>query len=315
MGLNQIQLNQHIDQIIQSRRILNKIVILCEGDIQPVQGHPSPQRYRQLENYDDAKFYKKCVPTFWRQNLPQFFNCGGRQDVLNVYTGLLRRHQQAPDNSYLTPQKLFALVDLDLQRAILDFGYQFLDTEQIFHALYQAGKLKDEDLSQHHIWVTGLIHKESYFFLRQLQSLFDEHLIKPFYQNRPLLLENVYAALAQGIESDEDLKNTLSYAKERIKFCQLEFANCLALKNSWQQKYAKATEEFEKNQLITALLMVCKSKTQWKQIEPDPGESWPKSASAFRDQLMLAIAKHISSGDCGTEHHLYKFFKHLYQFA
>jgi hypothetical protein len=42
---NQTQLNQHCKAIRQSRRIKNKTVVLCEGNIQAIQGRASPQSW------------------------------------------------------------------------------------------------------------------------------------------------------------------------------------------------------------------------------------------------------------------------------
>jgi hypothetical protein len=76
----------------------------------------------------------------------------------------LRLHEQNPEASYLNPQQLFAIVDLDLQNKRLDDSYPFKDLEKIFEDLYEKSLIKVNRVGQHRIWVTGLIHKESYLF-------------------------------------------------------------------------------------------------------------------------------------------------------
>ena len=168
MGLKPEELQQHCLQILKQRRILNKIVILCEGEIsKKIQGRPSPQSYSKMEQLPDANFYNACVPNNWKQYRPQFFNCGDRKDVIDSYFHLLELHSKDINNSYLTPEKLFAIVDLDIQiQNIANFyNYSFSDTEEIFTHLYEKARVNEQNFKEHRIWVTGLIHKEAYFWL------------------------------------------------------------------------------------------------------------------------------------------------------
>ncbi len=137
MSLNSEELHQHCQQILSQRRIKNKIVILCEGQITKNQGRPSPQSYRKMEKMPDANFYNACVPKNCNQYRPQFFNCGDRKDVINTYFNLLELHYNEINNSYLNPKKLFAIVDLDnqIQNITNKYDYQFSDTEEIFKHL------------------------------------------------------------------------------------------------------------------------------------------------------------------------------------
>ena len=137
MSLKETELLEHCQFILANRQIRNKFVILCEGEIKKTAGRLSPQSYRAMEDFPDANFYKACVPRDWRQQIPTFFNCGDRNDVLNTYFNLLRLHQENPEASYLNPQQLFAIVDLDLQNKRLDDSYPFKDLEQIFEDLYK----------------------------------------------------------------------------------------------------------------------------------------------------------------------------------
>ncbi|MFB2938524.1 hypothetical protein ACE1B6_25020 [Aerosakkonemataceae cyanobacterium BLCC-F154] len=105
MSFDPAQLKRHCEIIIQSRRIKNKIVVLCEGEggIKDNRYRLSPQTYARMEQMPDANFYKACVPRWWSQYKPEFFNCGDRKDVIDTYFALLEIHQQDSENSYLTP--------------------------------------------------------------------------------------------------------------------------------------------------------------------------------------------------------------------
>ncbi|MDY6994771.1 MAG: hypothetical protein SVR94_19470 [Pseudomonadota bacterium] len=95
---NSEQLEEHCQTIVNSRQIKNKIVILCEGNIQALQGRPSPQTYNKLERLPDANFYKACIPTWWQQQKPEFFVCGDRKVVLDTYFKLQRPGYNTSDN-------------------------------------------------------------------------------------------------------------------------------------------------------------------------------------------------------------------------
>lgn len=316
MSLTSIQINEHIETILNSRRIKNKIVILCEGDIQTIQGRASPQAYRQLEKWPDANFYKACIPKWWTQNQPTFFNCGSRQDVLNTYFGLLAHHEQDPTNSYLSPNKLFALVDLDLQAQKLEASYPFDDTEAIFADLYKHAEVNEANISKHQIWVTGFIHKEAYYFLPTLQTIFDSHTIPPIFQNKPLTLETIYLAMAQSIERDPDLKNNFSTACARIDFCKsLACSDPATLKESWQGHFRDNPDKGHKDMLIASLLMIVKAKPFWHQVTPKQDAGWTNSDSVYQDQLRLKIGRFIAALEDTSKHHLYVFFKRLYHFV
>lgn len=314
MGLNQQQLSKHIDTILQSRRILNKIVVLCEGDIQPLQGRPSPQEYRKMEKMPDTNFYKACVPRKWSQRRPQFFNCGDRKDVINTYFGLLEQHNKAPHNSYLAPSKLFAMVDLDLQSQRIDQEYQFNDTEEIFHNLYERAKVNETNAAQHRIWVTGFIHKEAYFLQPDLQDLFDNYPTPLTFQGSSLTLDDIYLMMSNTLNSLPDLQNNFAGACSRIAFCDvLDCQDSTSLKDSWQNAFRHTDDPADKNTLIYSLLMITKAKEQWHQVLPDPGSGWTQGDNIFREQLTLEIGRFISEHSDSTDHHLSAFFRTLHQ--
>lgn len=92
MSLRETELLEHCQFILANRQIRNKFVILCEGEIKKTASRLSPQSYRAMEDFPDANFYKACVPRDWRQQIPTFFNCGDRNDVLNTYFNLALRY-------------------------------------------------------------------------------------------------------------------------------------------------------------------------------------------------------------------------------
>lgn len=211
MGLNQAELEEHTRTILKSRRIQNKVVILCEGSIQQLKGRRSPSSYRAMETMPDSSFYRACLPREWRQLQPQFFNCGDRHDVINTYFSLKELHEKDTSNSYLDPEKLFAIVDLDLQIKQIE-EYQFGDTEEIHKNLYQEFGLKENIVPQHRIFTTGLIYKEAYFLIPELQTLFSQDgdlgiLPKPKYQGQPLELINLYKDMIENLNQDQNLKD------------------------------------------------------------------------------------------------------------
>ncbi len=315
MSLDSNQLVEHCHTIMKMRSISKKIVVLCEGYIHDIIGIKSPQVYaRHNETMPDSSFYKKCIPSKWTQYRPEFIICGGQSNVLNTYFKLLELHQKPNPDSYLDTIKLFALVDLDLKNCPIE-NYHFSDIEQIFHHLYNGMNVNETNASQHRIWVTGLIHKEAYFILPELQTIFDNHPIKPIYNNNPLQLENIYSDMADDMISDGDLQNNLAKACKRINYCtDLDCSNINQLQDSWKDKFQKLRDQSEKEKMIFALLTIRKAKEYWRS-KITPGHEWTRSGSDYRDQLLLKIAKFYSEqGDNpNPKYHLSVFFKILYQ--
>ncbi|WP_333187982.1 hypothetical protein [Microcoleus sp. B3-D7] len=313
MSLSPQQLKKHCEAILQSRRIKNKIVVLCEGDIRKTQGRESPQAYKAMEQMPDANFYKACVPTWWRQKLPEFFNCGDRKDVLDTYFTLSRLHEKDTTNSYLDPARLFAMIDLDLQLQTID-NYIFADTEAIFRNLYEKSQVKEQNAAQHRIWITGLIHKEAYFLTPELQPIFDNCCNKPIYQGNPAVLANIYLDMADAICSDLDLQNNLHRAFDRISYCsRLDCSEVQAFQASWKERFQNAVDETHKNQSIAVLLTIKKAKDYWHQIKPSGDfsrEDW-----VFREQLSLEIGRFYSEQSSDVKSHIPFFFKTLYEFV
>ena len=313
MSLNPEQLKKHCEAILQSRRIKNKIVVLCEGDIRETQGRESPQAYKAMEQMPDANFYKACVPTWCRQKRPEFFNCGDRKDVLDTYFTLPILHEQDTTKSYLDPDRLFAMIDLDLQLQTID-NYIFTDTEAIFRNLYEKSEVKEQNAAQHRIWITGLIHKEAYFLTPELQPIFDNCCNKPIYQGNPAVLAKIYLDMADAICSDLDLQNNLQRAFDRISYCSgLDCREVQAFQTSWKERFQNAVDETHRNQSIAVLLTIKKAKDYWREIKPSGDfsrEDW-----VFREQLSLEIGRFYSEQSSDVKSHIPVFFKTLYKFV
>lgn len=309
-------IEQQCEAIMKSTHIRNKIVVLCEGDI-PTQGRRTVTGYQQLQKRPDADFYTACIPGSWTQKKSEFFSCGGRGHVLDTYFKLLELHSVPRSDSYLNPNKLFAIVDLDLQVQSIDKDYLFQDTEAIFKSLYQGTKVNRQQASQHRIWVTGLIYKEAYFLIPELQPVFDDYSVPLTFNSQPLQLENIYRALGKDMDNDANLKENLTIACDRINYCvKLDCRSIDRLKSSWLTQFQSAIDKEQKEELIYALLMIKQVKDYWEQIRPVSNPFNPP-LERLRDRLTLTIGRFYSAeGEkSDTEHHIPIFFKTLRQFV
>ena len=313
MSLNSEQLKQHCEIILQSSRIKNKIVVLCEGPMSHIEGRRSPQAYKHMKTMPDANFYNACVPTWWTQQRPQFFNCGDRASVIKTYSSLVTLHEQDTTNSYLDPNRLFAMIDLDLHLQKID-DYSFPDTEAIFCNLYEKSEVKAQNAAQHRIWITGLIHKEAYFIAPELQSIFDDYPHPPMYQDNPVELNSIYMDMAEKISSDPDLNNKLNRKRaiDRINHC-FNCADLTELQDSWKTEFTSTSDETCKQQLIMALLTIRKAKDYWHQIEPPV--DWSGNDREFREQLSLEIGSFYSQQSSDVKCHIPFFFNTLHEFV
>lgn len=113
--------------------------------------------------------------------------------------------------------------------------YPFQDTDEIFYSLYEHAGVKEKDIDRHRIWVTGLIHKEAYFLLPEIQDIFTDYPIQPYFDGIPLNLEKLYLTMSDAIDIDNDLQNNFDRAGKRIQYCPMLLCQDVSsLKNSWQ---------------------------------------------------------------------------------
>ncbi|WP_414625019.1 hypothetical protein [Calothrix sp. CCY 0018] len=206
---------------------------------------------------------------------------------------------------YLSPEKLFAIVDLDIQiQNITNFyNYPFSDTEAIFTHLYEKARVNEQNIKEHRILITGLIHKEAYFLTPELQSVFDTFLNTPIYEGKKLSLEQLYIKMADDFIHDADLQNNLTKVSNRINYCTgLDCSGVKELCNSWKSEFKACNDESRKNDLIYSLLTLKKAKNYWNQIQPSL--NWSSSVEAFKDQLLLKIGKFYSENSTNPKYHI-----------
>lgn len=337
--------------ILSDPNINNKIVILCEGEVRDLLGSRSPSAYKEqysrIEQYPDANFYKSCIPSWFHGLQPKFFNCGNNFDVIqtyftlkNSYSDLYREiYNRDIQNPYLNPEKLFAIVDLDIQKLNIKKqksnyeDYSFTDTVEIYNDLYQNFQVNEANASNHRIWVTGFIQKEAYFLIPELQSLFNEDLHKPTYKDNLLVLQDIYADMADDLDRDLDIKENLDIVRDRLACCTgLDCSSVESLKISWKDKFSRAKDPHRKEELIWALLTIKKAKDKnkgkdktnikgyWEKIKFSRTEDDLDAEllgydpdKNFRKDLSLKIGKDFyRRQEKDSKHHIPIFFKTLY---
>lgn len=316
MSLNSTELEEHCQTILKSARIKNKVVILCEGTIDYLKGRRSPSSYRTMEVMPDANFYKACVPEIWKQKKPAFFNCGDRNDVINTYFKLKELHQDPSNSSRLTPDKLFAFIDLDLHVQQIE-NYAFADTEEIFNDIYQDFQLREEVISRNRILTTGLIYKEAYFLLPDLQDFFMNSPItvighKPCYKNKLLNLSNLYQDIINNLEHDLNLQTQIEIAANRLEFC--EGINCTSI-----QKFQESLHhQYQSNWASYAypLFLVSQVKKYWEGNEDleglVPEEDYPGEVQQWREDLSLTIGREVYAKSSDPKHHIPALLREIY---
>ncbi|MBO1046774.1 MAG: hypothetical protein HEQ10_03030 [Dolichospermum sp. DEX182a] len=320
MNTYQKKLMQHCNEILGNPNIRQRIVVLCEGQGSILNlSDETTVNYGKMKQMPDADFYIKCIPKTWKTYKPEFFNCQGRTGVIDTYFKLLELHEEGSRESYLNPDKLFAIVDLDLQSQNID-NYGFSNTEEIFSNLYQQGQVNEENTRNHRIWVTGLIHKEAYFIIPELQEVFDNYINVPMYNSQKLILEDIYITMADAIINSNDLNNNLSTVSNRISHCSgLDCTDLEKLRDSWKEQFENSPDETHKNELIYALLMLKKvkdNKTQedyWEDIKPP--SDWTNTEEVFRDELLRQIAKFYSEQSNYAKYHIPAFMQFLKHFS
>lgn len=299
MSLSAEELQHHCQTIINSSKISNKIIILCEGNINGIKGRV--HLYRKLEEFPDANFYKACIPTWWTEKRPAFVPCGDRKDVIDTYFALQKLG--------INQEKLFAIIDLDLHLHYFD-NYLVEDTEQLFYIFYKEGKFQQPENSKHSIFITGLIYKEAYFLIPDLQTVFDSYGTPVFFNDNLANLENIYQTMAQSLSDDGNLKDSERFQRacNRVKHLnQLDFTTISTLQESWLEAFY-SVDKLEKQQLIYALLTIHQVKDYWKALKPKDNDM---NEERFKEQLTLAIGNFYAKLDRHSEHHLPSFFNAL----
>ena len=314
MSFNESELKNHCLEILKDPAIRNRIVVLCEGKTEPFKQTAHAPRIKEFsENTQDSAFYYRTIPTWWketRKREPEFRICGTQSNVIKAYFELRTLHDADTKNSYLNPDKLVALVDIDFQKTKIPQGYAFSNLEEVHESLYLNGQVNSETVSHHKIWVTGLAHKEAYFFIPLLQSLFDNHPTTPLFNNQFLKLEAIYQAILEAMSIHGDIKDNFTRIIKRIAYCE-EFKQCKSIEE-FQIAWKPVFDNPDKTELaIYALLTVAKSKPIWEQLKPNATAN-NKEIKTYLDDLSLIIAREFYAKQPRTsQHHLPSFFNAL----
>jgi hypothetical protein len=315
-----MDIDQHCLNIIQFPRIRNKIVVLCEGEQFYEEGRLSPQLYSRSEKLPDCNFYQACLPTYWRDRRPMFFNSGSRGQVIKTFQRLQEICRESSDRSYLSADKLFAIVDRDIQSECFPDPYPFADTDSAAHHLYDDLSVNVENADQHRIWFTGLIHKEAYFLVPELQKFFDEICELSYHQGchydgRLLELNVIYQEMAEKIIEDKDLGDRWPQSTSRVKHCpDLQLETIESFRDSWQKQWKISASN--RDRLAYALLALHKAKPYWEQVHPGDEtaiENCVTEFQKFREDIVLQIGRQFYSKQEGLpQQHLAYFFKYLH---
>jgi len=294
----------YISTVLQSRRNLGKAIVLCEGAIDSIKNvGVNPSMYRRLERVPDANFYTNCLPkAAQRMNRPQFYTCGSRNDVLKIYAELRGRALSLGDQSYVDPDKVFALVDLDIQPSPIE-NYRFECTESVFNSLYEGTQISRGAINTHKIFTTGLVHKEAYFFLSSLCDLYGSYSPPALFDGSEVSLTELHKAICLNSLNDNDVVQNFEIVKSRLEHLGSEFG-------SLQELVDFLVEDGQFNsEYILDLFLFGKAKPYWERIDTDP--SFGVAKERFQEQLSMQIAKFYSEAD-DDNFHLTAILKSIY---
>jgi hypothetical protein len=282
--------DQFCAKVLNYRKIKGSLVILCEGNRDYLNIH-TPQQISQLEQVEDANFWRKTIPKWWRNKQPVFIPCGGRSDVLRIKFRLIELHNEDPENSYLSPDKLYALIDLDIQSANLNnfSDHQYSTTEDLYHGIYEKDVINTDPIQESKTIITGWIHKEAYFLEPDLESYLMNKGFELSYQSDLLTFDTIYQEMINNMVTDQDIQKNLAIVIKRIQSkLTLDKDDIITLKDQLKNAYHNPhlTPEIRRS-LINIMLKIIKAKPFWKKIEVNDPYLQPSQA---KDNLILAIA-------------------------
>lgn len=281
--------DQFCRRILNYRKIKGSLVILCEGNRAYLNIH-TPQQISQLEQVEDANFWRKTIPYWWRNKQPVFVPCGGRSDVLRIKLRLIELHNEDPENSYLSPDKLYALIDLDIQSANLNnFSHQYSTTEDLYYGIYENDLINTDPIQESKTIITGWIHKEAYFLEPDLENYLINKGFELSYQSDPLTFNKIYQEMIDNIINDPDINKNLLIVIKRIQpELTLDKDDIINLKEELKNAYHNPYLTPEtRRKLINIMLKIIKAKPFWKKIKVNDPYLPPSQA---KDNLILAIA-------------------------
>ncbi len=172
--------------------------------------------------------------------------------------------------------------------------------------LYDGLKIDHATKDKHVIFVTGLIHKEAYFLLPELQVLFDGYKNPVLYENEKIDLHTLYDKVISESAADQDLNSNPDIILNRLSFLNPNASSVPDLCSSIKSEYRNRIE-FSK-----IIFLFRKAKPYWGNIHTDSTVSL--STERFREQLSLEIAKFYSKEN-NNDFHLTAIFKSIYKQA
>jgi|GEM_PF-3591884 hypothetical protein len=308
---------------ISNNSTTSKSIILCEGEVPYFKGKNTIKAFKNSEHLQDSAFYKNCVPGSPKQKKLLFFNCGGSADVIKIFYRLKELYAKNPGDCRFNPEKVFALIDADLQDLDFSlFGYEIKNRYSLYEQLYAAGNLNDIDFKKHKIFLTGLIHKEAYFLLPENQNLFDEFRIQSMFRGKKLQLSDIYKDLIDETGNDKDLSKNFEKVKDRISHTNFDVSSIENLQKSWEKKFKEVLNDVDTENLAKSILTLRKVKIKiknevqdeyenkfWKEIMPDSDMIQER----FLEQLSLEIAVKIRNSEPTPKNHISYFFRLLSQ--
>jgi len=312
------ELETYCDEIILKNAAIDRqTIVLCEGfnqNLKELVKNPATLAENFVNEYQDAAFYQRSIPKWCRDANIVFYVCGKQAKVIEAYFYLRKKYQekQAKNDRRFDVNKLFAWLDIDSQKHPLpkEEDYPFSSLEAIYSDLYQNGLVNQKRVHNHNIWVTGLLHKEAYFLIPELQEIFDQY--------HPTDLTDLHVKIAKSISWDKDfyklLTENFNLVKERINHHPLLYVtqSVEEFQKIWLDEFSKQNiTPLDKNALIEVLLIIAKSKTIWESIQSDKGTK-AKAHKDYRDQLTFKIANEFyAKQPRDSLHHLPSFFNAL----
>jgi len=104
-------------------------------------------------------------------------------------------------------------------------------------------EINHNNIDNHIIFTTGLIHKEAYFLLPILTDIFDNYKNQLLYGNDKLSLSKIYTDIIKDIDKDKDLIANFDAVCNRINFSELNSSTVSELKNAFFNQFDDDIDE------------------------------------------------------------------------
>ncbi|BBM84672.1 hypothetical protein [Candidatus Uabimicrobium amorphum] len=287
-------------------RFKDKVVILCEGRTN-LSDRSNPSTVAKRRKLADATFFKRCVPSYWTYKKPQFIGCGTRESTIGTFFSLRKLISEKTD-TFINPDKLFAIVDPDVQSTKIEEDYHHSNTNEIYNDLYYEGVLNGQKIQSNRILTLGLAVRENYFFEPDLVK----ERIKKF---NPSIC---YKYAIERINSDNDIVCEKKKIKEEV-FRRVSHVENIKLdcgRDELCQSYKDILGYNPKNPkrdqrlVIMSMLGFIKLKKHWENIDFKGKNN--HSNRIIRNNTQLSIANYYSDNQL-EEYHFTILFRELYK--